>query len=300
MQLTRTLRIGFVALLVVHLATAFTAVALLGRMRPAIAVIIEDNIRSLEAIEEVLVSLGDPNAAGDGSKAREAFSRAAANVTNDEEQPVIELIEANLDAALEGDAAARSVAVSQLQRLARINRRDLESSDRRAQELANSGGWTVVLLALLTMALGVFARRRLDSSLLHPLEELHETVEDLAQGTGHRRCRPQLSASPELGRTMEVFNELLDRRGRDATTAGDRHDETASDRALLLGLLDLLAAPSAVLDDQGRVVAASHDMMNRIATEDDLVERLRDAVDGPGAKVVSFGSRRLVALTPDA
>ena len=49
MNLTRSLRIAFAVLLVVHLASAFASVALLGRMRPAIGRIIEQNVRSLEA-----------------------------------------------------------------------------------------------------------------------------------------------------------------------------------------------------------------------------------------------------------
>jgi len=297
MQLTRSLRLGFVVLLAVHLATAFTAVALLGRMRPAIELIIEDNVRSLEAVEEVLTVLSDPTADERDERAHAAFDRAAHNVTNEEERPVIELIRVNLDNALAGDDAAVAIVSSQLRRLAEINRHDLETSDRRAQQLGSAGAWTVVILTLFTLTFGVVARRRLDTQVLVPLEELHEVVDDLGEGHALRRCRPNLVAAGELGQIMHTFNRLLDDRVENrAPDPDDQQAEATANRAVLLALLEGHARPAAVLTDEGKLVAASRDLMDRIASDEEVMARLRAAIDGEGAKVLKIGTRVLVTL----
>lgn len=300
MQLTRSLRLGFVVLLAVHLATAFTAVALLGRMRPAIELIIEDNVRSLEAIEEVLAVLSDPLVENRNERAHAAFERAAQNVTNEDERPVIELIGINLDKALAGDEEAVAVVASQLRRLAEINRRDLETSDRRAQQLGSAGGWTVVIVTLFTLAFGVVARRRLDAQVLGPLEELHEVVDELDEGHALRRCRPNLAAAGELGQIMRIFNRLLDERDEHRAPDPDaKHLEATADRTVLLALLEDLEGPSAVLSSEGRLIAASRDLMDRIAEDDEVMARLRSTEDGEGARVRVLGDRRLITLTED-
>lgn len=300
MQLTRSLRLGFVVLLAVHLATAFTAVALLGRMRPAIELIIQDNVRSLEAVEEVLALLADPLADNRDERAQAAFERAARNVTNEDERPAIDLIGINLDKALGGDDEAVAVVASQLRRLAAINRRDLESSDRRAQQLGSAGAWTVVILTLFTLAFGVVARRRLDAQVLGPLEELHEVVDELGEGHALRRCRPNLVAAGELGQIMRAFNRLLDERDEHRAPDPDaKHLDVTADRGVLLALLEDLDGPSAVLTSDGKLIAASRQLMDEIATSDDVMPRLRSAEDGKGARVRPIGDRRIVTLTKD-
>ncbi len=300
MQLTRSLRLGFVVLLAVHLATAFTAVALLGRMRPAIELIIEDNVRSLEAIEEVLSVLSDPLVDNRDERAHAAFDRAAKNVTNEEERPVIDLIGIHLDKALGGDDEAVAVVSSQLRRLAEINRRDLETSDRRAQQLGSAGAWTVVILTLFTLAFGVVARRRLDAQVLGPLEELHEVVDELGEGHALRRCRPNVAAAGELGQIMRAFNRLLDEHDEHRAPDPDaKHLDVTADRGVLLALLEDLHGPSAVLTDEGKLIAASRELMDQIAEDDELMPRLRSAEDGKGARVRAVGDRRIVTLTDD-
>jgi len=300
MQLTRSLRLGFVVLLAVHLATAFTAVALLGRMRPAIEFIIDDNVRSLEAVEEVLALLSDPLVANRDERAHAAFERAAENVTNEDERPVLDLISINLDRALDGDEEAVAVVASQLRRLAEINRLDLEASDRRAQQLGSAGAWTVVILTLFTLAFGVVARRKLDAQVLGPLEELHEVVDELGEGHALRRCRPNLAAAGELGQIMRAFNRLLDERDEHQAPDPDaRHREATADRAVLLALLEDLDGPSAVLTTEGRLIAASRDLMNRIAKDDEVMARLRSVEDGEDAQVLTIGQRRLITLAKD-
>jgi hypothetical protein len=304
MNLTRSLRLAFALLLATHLLMAFGAVALLARMKPAIQRIIDENAYSLEAVEEMMAVLAEANGAPveepSAERYRAAHARAATNVTDPRELPVLEALARDLDGTLEGDPRTRRASVESLKALGTINRDDMLRTDRSAQQLGSAGAWAVVFLALLTLVGALVAIRRLDHRVLHPIEELYEVVHRSHRGDAHRRCRPGLGAASELGEIMQTMNTLLDERERTRFPAPDV--EESCDRAALLHFLDERPTPALILSDRGRVVAANAAGLDALAERPELRERIEKAVEektgGGGVTLtpVADGRRFLISV----
>ncbi|MEM9696774.1 MAG: hypothetical protein AAGA56_29835 [Myxococcota bacterium] len=303
MTLTRGIRFAIGLLISVQLASAFASVALLARMRPAIGRIIENNVYSLEAAEAMLSTLAvsgrEPFRGEAAVEFRDAFARAAANITDERETDIIARIERRLDAAFEGDMEARREVARALLDLTEVNRQDLEREDLEAQRLGTGGAWAVVLLALLTLSGGLVVLRRLDRRVLHPLEELHDVAERVQKGDRHRRCKPDLLAASELKEVMDTLNGLVDAQlsVRETPEADD------DDRPTILSLLDARAEPTLVIGEKGAVVAANHAGLSALADDDTLRPRLRALLAGEGAEEGQFrltevagGRRHVVSL----
>lgn len=297
MNLTRSLRVAFAVLLAVHLASAFASVALLGRMRPAIGRIIEQNVRSLEAAEDMLAVLaaagGEAPTLADAERFRAAFQRAAENITDTREEPLIESMRQQLEPALSGDRAAIQSVTASLRDLAAVNRSDMQEADERAKQLGSAGAWAVVFLALLTLSGGLVALRRLDRSVLRPLEELYDVVDRHRAGELHRRCGPATTAASELSTIMRLINRILD----EGSQGVRRAPADEADRSTLLQLLDRLEGATFVLETDGKIIAANRQGMDALADDDDLRDRLTRAVqDGAeGVDVVVVDDDRRIA-----
>lgn len=284
MNLTRSLRLAIAFLLAVHLLTAFGAVALIARMRPAIERLIDENAYSLEAVETMLSVLATTEGAIEGAEAeryRAAYERAAANVTEPREKPIIDALARGLEPTLAGDGAARRASLEQLRELGTVNRDDMLRTHRKAQALGTAGAWAVVFLALLTLVGALVAIRRLDRRVLHPMEELYDVVVRTQKGDRHRRCRRGLGPAAELGEIMTTFNGLLDE--RDRAQFPEQDVEERFDRAVLLHFLDRTDQPSLLLSESGHVVAANAAGLDALAAVEGLRERLRDQVTGEAA-----------------
>ncbi|MGE3672863.1 MAG: hypothetical protein AB7K71_24525 [Polyangiaceae bacterium] len=278
MQLTRATRVAFTALLIVNLASAAAAIGLLGRMRPAIERIIERNIYSLEAVEGMLVVLSSPDGATSANQAAldDALIRAERNITGDAERPLIALLRTRLPPALKGDVAARRESLKALQELADVNRKDIEAADQNAKRLGTAGAWAVSFLALVGLGSGLIGLRRFDRRVLAPLEELHSVLTDHTGGQRLRRCGAIGQASKELHESMLSLNQLLDsradesvRRTASSQKAGDGEHQS------LLAVLDLIAEPTWLVDDQGSILASNRPGLDRIAAEPELARAVK-------------------------
>ena len=76
MELRRNLLFSIAALVILNLLLAFGAIGLFGRMGPAIARILQDNVYSLEACEAMLTELARSNGNPAENSARERFEDA--------------------------------------------------------------------------------------------------------------------------------------------------------------------------------------------------------------------------------
>lgn len=292
MQLTRNLRLALAALIALHLASAFAAIALLGRMRPAIERVIDQNVYSLVAIEEMLAVLsevdGEDGVDPPHARFRAAYERAATNITDDRERPILETVDRLSASALPDEPARRRALIAELVRLGEVNRGDIVEANESAQRLSTAGAWALVFLAVVTLGSALAALRRMDRRVLQPVEELHDVLLGLTKGEGRRRCRPGTGASGELARAMAALNRLLDDRQdalRTATAAehGLLTGGDEADRATLLQLLDESDEALVVIDATGDVVASNADGLDRLASEDGLKAALVAIAKGEGA-----------------
>lgn len=214
MSIRRAVLLGAWVLVAVNLVLAFGAIALLTRMAPAIATIIEQNDRSLEAGEEMLGVLATPRD-GEEAEARrarflQAFQRAEHNITEAEERPILARVLDGAEAALAGDEVARRAEILAIQQLAAINRGAMRTADLDAQRLCMAGAWGVALLAVLSFAAALLFIRMVSRRVLAPIEEMQDTLRAVEQGDLHRRCTSSGEAA-DLRAILLAINGMLDR-----------------------------------------------------------------------------------------
>lgn len=209
MHLRKQSRAVFGLILTLQLATSFGAIALLTRMGPAIAVVSEENVESLAAIEGMASAL----ALAPSDEARTAFlaqfERADRNITETAEEPLLRSIKADAEAALSGDRQIRARILANLHQLAEVNRVALREADEEAQRLARAGAWAAVILALAAFILVRLVNIRVDRRFVMPILEIASALESVRQGNRYRRCSAS-SDSPEIQSIAENVNLLLD------------------------------------------------------------------------------------------
>lgn len=215
MALRRELVLALGALVALNVMLAFGSIGLFVRMGPAIEQILEENVDSLVAAEEILAELAATggNDASPQARARiaEALRRAEENVTEAGEITVLETVRANVDAALNGDRPATVVVVRALEALMKINREAMHAVDEEAKRLGRAGAWAATFIGIFSFLLSLVAIARLRTRVIEPLAELHDVLEAVHEGDPYRRCRP-CDAPQELQQVRNVVNTLLDER----------------------------------------------------------------------------------------
>lgn len=213
MELRREILVTIGALVVLNLCLAFGAIGLFVRMGPAIERIMEENVYSMYAAEEILTELAasgsEPLSESARVRLRAAIERAKRNITESEEGPVLASLERNLPALVEGDVMERQKAVSSLRDLNQINRVAMRSAHDEARRLGSAGAWAGFFVGALSFLLSLFVVIRLQRRFVRPLVDLHEVLEGARHGDRLRRCR--LSEAPrEVIQVTESVNKLLD------------------------------------------------------------------------------------------
>ena len=211
-NLRRESRNVFAIILALQLLTSFGAIALLARMGPAIATVVEENVESMTAVEEMIATLA--GASGSDEAAHRtfmaAYNKAENNVTEAEERPLLAEIRANSDAALAGDTNARKRILSASRQLAEVNREALFREDREVQRLAEAGAWAAVVLGLTAFVFVRYVAGRVDRSVVAPILEIADTLAAHDMGDRYRRCSTE-SRHAEIQSIADGVDRLLDR-----------------------------------------------------------------------------------------
>lgn len=287
-ELRRHLYVGIAGLVAVQILIAFGAIGLLSRMAPAVERIMAENVYSLEAAEDLMATLpmtGEEAPPEARRRFQNALGRLRGNITEEDEAPLVDEIEALAGAALAGDVDARARVSHALRRLNVINRQAMQRADDRAQRLGRAGAWSAVFVAALGFAASFVVVGRLRRRVVEPVIELYSVVESLERGERHRRCT--LSDAPEeIRAVMLSLNRYIDRVSQRAAAGGA---ESRRDRAALLHLLDRLPQPTAIVDGEGALVAASESALERLQAEGgaELRAALREASSGGGGPGLS-------------
>lgn len=247
---------SFGVLLTIQALTSFVAIGLLSRMSPAIERILEENVYSVQAVEEMLAVLSEPGPADDTASRiyAEALRRAEHNVTEEDERAPLDELERLKPAALRGDVPARRRSAEALRELGEVNREAMQAADEQAKQLGTAGAWAAALLGIVGLAASVLAMGRARRRLLAPMNELVRVVDAHRQGDTPRRCAPNPVAVPELARVTAELNRLYD---AEETRPPEDYAAGTIERSLLLHLLDDREGPVAVVDDRGQLVATN-------------------------------------------
>lgn len=215
MELRREFLFTIGALVFVNLLLAFGSIGLFLRMGPAIAHILEENVVSIVAAEEMLAELAEANGGSldaDRKARLEAGLRTAlGNITRSDERAELESLQLLFPAVVEGVPEARRRAIGHLRQLVRVNREAMREADVEARRLGSASAWTAVFVGLLSFVWSVFVVVRLQRRFLRPLSELHEVLEGARHGERFRRCR-FADAPKEVVQVIESTNRLLDER----------------------------------------------------------------------------------------
>ncbi|MGD8317267.1 MAG: hypothetical protein PVH21_01275 [Myxococcales bacterium] len=215
MELRRELLLTIGALVSMNLLLAFGSIGLLVRMGPAIERILQENVYSIVAAEEMLAELaesgGAPLSADARARVKQSFDRAEKNVTEPSEQPVLDSVERSLENAMSGDPQARSQVVGDIRQIIRINREAMKSVDEDARRLGSAGAWAAVLVGFISFLLSLVVVVRLQNRFVRPLVDLYQVLESARQGDRLRRCRV-VDAPREVIQVTQSVNKLLDER----------------------------------------------------------------------------------------
>lgn len=259
MRIRDEIRLVVGALLGIQVLTMIAAVALLARMAPALDQILEDNEKSIRAVERMLLALADPAPEpGQPDPRRVHFERALAeaegNITEPEEEPVLARIVEHKDAALDGDPVAFATLRAELWTLGDINRESMLDANARAKRIGTAGAWALVFLGLLGVGCSLGLMRRARFKLINPVYEVGAVLDACRAGDTHRRLNPA-GASEEFREIAEVVNLLV---GEHFSKRERGWEASAKlDRVALLRLLDQAREPTFVFDPHGAIAAAN-------------------------------------------
>ena len=258
MRLQRDFLLSVGILVAFNVLLAFGAIGLFTRMSPAIERILQENVYSTDAAEEMLALLArpsiEPTSAVRQRQFEEALQRAKSNTTELEEMPVLRRIEQHYVVALAGDDIALSVVVQALRQLIAINRQAMVSADQEAQRLGNAGAWVAVFITVFSFGISLIISHRLERHVLSPLVELHDVLEAVRVGNYHRRCRA-LAAPDEIRQVLSSVNFLLDRstNGNDGAERRPARSRVGLERSALLYLLEQQTDPLVLVDEHAGV-----------------------------------------------
>lgn len=215
MDLRREFLLSFGVLLLLNTLLAFGAIGLFARMSPAIDRILQENVYSIVAVEEMLAELAvagnEPVGEAGEARLREAIDRTRANITEPEEPALVAILDEELEALLGGAAAPRERFVEAARELIRVNREAMRAADGEARRLGQAGAWAAALVGIGFFGLSLLLVARLRRRLLQPLAELHAVVEAVLSGDRYRRAS-RMGSARELRQLLEGVNRLLDER----------------------------------------------------------------------------------------
>lgn len=300
MRLGTEMRVTIWTLLALQLCTSAGAIVLFTRMAPAIQNILEENVASLRAVEQMQQALASTNDDRDARFDR-ALTQAEGNVTEAAERPVLRRLRRVRAGALGGEATARREALAALDQLATINLAAMERSDAQATRLGEAGAWAMAVLGMLCFLVSVWAARKVARHVTRPLTQIHETVVAFRSGDTRRRCAIH-DAALEATEIARAVNHLLDVAGQ-PPPAGAAADGARA-RAALLALLDEETRPALVLTRTGEVVAANAAALDALGRTETLKGQLLDQLQrdpqdpadsaGPVAEALPAGSEAWV------
>ena len=218
MKLAHAVRLAAWFLIGLNLLMAFGSIWIFVRMTPAIELIIDRNVTSLQMCEEMLAALAMANAnpaprtATDAARVtfRTALQKAQKNITENDEPIIIKSINQSYPKAFAGDPAALTRTIDAILNLGVANRAAMVAADKKARQFGSAGAWGIVFMATVVFLVGMLFIRSLKKNLVHPLEEIHSVTTAFRLGDTMRRCTGT-GLPKEIYQVYSEFNEILDK-----------------------------------------------------------------------------------------
>lgn len=202
-------------LIVLNLLLAFSSVALLSRMGPAIERILTRNVPSINVTQQMLRTLALTPAGVLPPEARAELltqvNRARNNQTEKDEPAIIKRLQDAIDRYQTDEPREREAVVSAILELSATNTQAMERADAEARRLSLTGGWAAAVGGAISVWVWLLVMWHLSRRFLGPVLELQDVMEAHERGDRFRRCHfPQ--AADDLKRVLASVNRLLDAR----------------------------------------------------------------------------------------
>lgn len=226
MVIAQTVKIRMSFLIFLNLLMGIACIWALSRMAPAVQNIIHKNERSLDICEKMFVLLIKVTNNKDESQNKifdfeKLLELASKNITEENEEELIEQIKVYYKYALNGDIKALEKTVEKISSLSEINRNAINAADKVSKKFAVAGSWFVVFWASGMFFLGMHYKRMLIKNLIHPLEEISAVLNANLIGDNFRRCSGHES-SDDINDIYSKINLILDKKSAGLESESDR------------------------------------------------------------------------------
>lgn len=270
MELRREVYLTIGVLVVLNLVLAFGAIGLFVRMGPAIEKILQENVYSIIAAEEVLEVLANAGdtalSVKDQKSVWQSLEKAKKNITEVEEVLVLKIIENQLREVVKGKYQERASLIDNIKKLIAINRDAMKKVGQAAQRLEIAGAWASVFIGFFSFTLSLIVFNRLRQRFLAPMIELHEVLEAHQRGEQLRRCKPGESPR-EVRQVIDAINKLLDERLR--SSSHDTHDHSERiEHLALLALVEKEKKAAVILDRESHIVCANNRALDLLSSSE--------------------------------
>ncbi|MBN1970825.1 MAG: hypothetical protein JXR48_10875 [Candidatus Delongbacteria bacterium] len=213
MKFSHSVYLGAWLLIIFNLLMSFGAVWLFVRMSPAIDDIIIRNEKSLEACEDMLVSL----IKGDDEYRQKVFIErfekalgiAKNNITEKGEDEAIKFIAENYLESF-SNKEIKSHVVDKISVLGNINRIAMDEANIRAQKIGNGGAWSIVFMSAIIFLIEIILIKSIGRNLIRPMNEVYEVIKSYKNGDIYRRCFT-VNQPKEVTKLFETVNDHLDK-----------------------------------------------------------------------------------------
>ena len=206
MNFSKSIHFSFVLLLIFSTIMAIAGIRGFLRLAPSIEYINKHNTNSLYYSEQMLSAIS-VNRNIDGFE--EALNNAEKNVTESGEASAVKSIKQDYKQAFDGDKTAEERVIDNIIELSKINRVAMHQAGMDVKQLSSVGIWVIVFLTLIIWVLGLAIMKTLHKTVILPLAELKDAIEDYRRGNKMRRC-PKLAPSREFQQVYDGINLLLD------------------------------------------------------------------------------------------
>ncbi len=155
-----------------------------------------------------------------------------------------------------GAEAGLSGLVTGARKLWELNEAAMLEADASASRLGTAGAWTAAFGGLGVVTIALLAVVRLRRRIAVPVEDIERVLRGQANGLRQLRCHP-LPATAELERIRSEINMLLDERVEARSEPRPAQRDAARLRELLVGSLEAMGRPAALVGADGHVIAAN-------------------------------------------
>lgn len=207
MNFSRTISTPIILLLIAVTVMVITGVRGFMRLAPSIEQINLYNTQSLYLAESMISSISVEH---DINSFENALTLAQKNITEPGEKEIIQNIEKKYKSAFSGDKKDKELVINDINKLSAINRSAVQKTILKIKKLTAVGSYVIVFVGLIIWALGLVLLNTLKKTLISPLSELKEVLQNYSKGNKLRRC-PAIAPTKDFQQIYDNLNALLDK-----------------------------------------------------------------------------------------